>query len=172
MMEAQENSSQVMPKVEVMEWTQKVSEERRRQMIADAAYFRAERRGFDGGDPFVDWLEAEHEIDARLGGPEGDGLLERFDAQLAHVSQRLGALRTRVGELTAEAREEWHSDVERLAALNSRFSVHVDEMKAHGVQASAQAKQHAERLWAEISEILHRCSSRDDKGSGDDRTGT
>lgn len=31
-------------------------------MIAEAAYFRAERRGFQGGCPVDDWLEAEHEI--------------------------------------------------------------------------------------------------------------
>ena len=35
-------------------------------MIAEAAYFRAERRGFQGGDPVADWLEAEAEINARL----------------------------------------------------------------------------------------------------------
>jgi hypothetical protein len=28
-------------------------------MVAVAAYFRAECRGFDGGDPVTDWLEAE-----------------------------------------------------------------------------------------------------------------
>ena len=32
-------------------------------MIAEAAYFRAERRGFQGGCPIQDWLEAECEID-------------------------------------------------------------------------------------------------------------
>lgn len=38
----------------------------RQQMIAIAAYYRAERRGFDGGDPVEDWLEAEQEIDSLL----------------------------------------------------------------------------------------------------------
>lgn len=38
--------------------------ELRCQMVADAAYFRAEQRGFMGGDPFEDWLAAEREIDA------------------------------------------------------------------------------------------------------------
>jgi choline dehydrogenase-like flavoprotein len=40
----------------------------RESMIAEAAYYRAERRGFDGGDPVSDWLEAEAEIDAILEG--------------------------------------------------------------------------------------------------------
>jgi hypothetical protein len=40
----------------------------RAQMVAEAAYFRALHRGFDGGDPRADWFAAEREIDARLGG--------------------------------------------------------------------------------------------------------
>jgi Protein of unknown function (DUF2934) len=41
--------------------------EERHRMICDAAYFRAERRGFANGDPQQDWLEAEQEIeDLRL----------------------------------------------------------------------------------------------------------
>ncbi len=42
----------------------------RESMIAEAAYYRAERRNFDGGDPVADWLEAEAEIDAILSGQE------------------------------------------------------------------------------------------------------
>ena len=33
------------------------------QMISEAAYYRALGRGFDGGDPVEDWLEAESDID-------------------------------------------------------------------------------------------------------------
>jgi hypothetical protein len=35
-------------------------------MIAEAAYLRAERRGFVIGDPLEDWLAAEQEIDTLL----------------------------------------------------------------------------------------------------------
>ena len=37
--------------------------EDRQQMIATAAYYRAEKRGFNGGDEIQDWLEAESELD-------------------------------------------------------------------------------------------------------------
>ncbi len=37
--------------------------EDRQQMIATAAYYLAERRGFNGGDEIQDWLEAESELD-------------------------------------------------------------------------------------------------------------
>ncbi len=38
----------------------------REQMIAVAAYFRAQQRGFRGGNSEDDWLAAEAEIDAML----------------------------------------------------------------------------------------------------------
>jgi hypothetical protein len=42
-------------------------------MIEQAAYLRAERRGFTGGGEVEDWLAAEAEVDALLkagnGGP-------------------------------------------------------------------------------------------------------
>ncbi|MHB8354225.1 MAG: DUF2934 domain-containing protein [Burkholderiales bacterium] len=46
----------------------------REGMIAEAAYYLAERRGFEGGDPIANWLEAEAEIDAILDGREGDNV--------------------------------------------------------------------------------------------------
>lgn len=41
--------------------------EERYRMIAEAAYYRAERHGFSG-DPVRDWIEAEHDIQMILGG--------------------------------------------------------------------------------------------------------
>ena len=43
-----------------------VTAEERQKMIAEAAYLRAESRGFAGGDPTDDWLAAEWEIDQIL----------------------------------------------------------------------------------------------------------
>jgi len=46
-----------------------VSAEARRQMIAESAYFRAERRGLRmHGNENEDWYEAEKEVDEILGG--------------------------------------------------------------------------------------------------------
>lgn len=38
----------------------------RHEMIAEAAYYSAERCGFNSGDEIQDWLEAEAEIDKTL----------------------------------------------------------------------------------------------------------
>ena len=43
-----------------------VTPEERWHMIAVAAYYRAEKRGFVGGNPADDWMHAEEEIDAML----------------------------------------------------------------------------------------------------------
>lgn len=43
-----------------------VDQDLRRSMIAQAAYYRAERRGFAPGSETEDWLAAEREIDAAL----------------------------------------------------------------------------------------------------------
>ena len=39
--------------------------EDRQQRIAEAAYWRAERRGFEPGRELDDWLEAEREVDGQ-----------------------------------------------------------------------------------------------------------
>lgn len=43
-----------------------VGPEKRAALIAEAAYFRAERRGFAPGHETEDWLAAENDIDSRL----------------------------------------------------------------------------------------------------------
>jgi len=42
----------------------------REEMISVAAYYLAEHRGFDGGDPMADWLAAEEQIEAELNNPD------------------------------------------------------------------------------------------------------
>lgn len=49
---------------------------RREAMIAEAAYYRAQHRGFEPGHEFEDWCAAEAEIDGMLNGcapPPGCG---------------------------------------------------------------------------------------------------
>ena len=50
-----------------------ITEEQRRALVSERAYFKAQERGFVGGDPLQDWCEAEAEIDALiLRGSDGD----------------------------------------------------------------------------------------------------
>ncbi|MDN5871888.1 MAG: DUF2934 domain-containing protein [Nitrococcus sp.] len=76
-----------------------LSAEERQKMIAEAAYFRAQRRGVDGGDAVADWVEAESEINARLRKMEHSALIERLRERLAVAGENLRALRGKVSEL-------------------------------------------------------------------------
>lgn len=49
-----------------MSFTRFVDPEQRAALIAEAAFFRAEKRGFAPGNEVEDWLAAESEVDARL----------------------------------------------------------------------------------------------------------
>ena len=48
---------------------QNVPDAVRYNMIAEAAYYRAEKRGFQNGDPIEDWLTAEEDIKEKLSQP-------------------------------------------------------------------------------------------------------
>ena len=47
-----------------------IGPDERHRMIALAAYYRAEQRGFMNGDPMRDWLDAEAEVTTKLQGAE------------------------------------------------------------------------------------------------------
>ena len=50
----------------------RLSPEERRRLIAETAYFIAERRGFATGWEIEDWLQAEAEVNRRLRGASSD----------------------------------------------------------------------------------------------------
>ena len=60
-----------------------VSSEERERMVREAAYLRAERRGFCGGSAEQDWLDAEYEVDTRLA--QGESLVAKGGRALAAV---------------------------------------------------------------------------------------
>lgn len=47
-----------------------------RVAIAEAAYFRAEKRGFEPGYELMDWVEAEQEIKAMRAASAGDSRVQ------------------------------------------------------------------------------------------------
>ncbi|MEJ2061097.1 MAG: DUF2934 domain-containing protein [Gammaproteobacteria bacterium] len=50
---------------------QHVSSQQREAMIRDAAYFRAQQRGFTGGSADEDWQEATRQVDAQIAAEGG-----------------------------------------------------------------------------------------------------
>lgn len=137
----------------------KVSEGQRRQMIAEAAYFRAEKRGF-GVDPLADWIEAEVEVNARVLEIENAQLLERLENGLAAASERVAALKKKLRRAAADARVEWRGDVEKLGELRDALRASVKDLRAQGQQAGQRARQRAEKIWDEISTTMQRVTTR------------
>jgi Protein of unknown function (DUF2934) len=92
-----------------------VSPEQRQRMIREAAYFRAEKRGFVGGSAQDDWRAAQQEIDERLSqeaGIVGRGrkalvfLISAVDRVLANLGQMIaGRVGARLGGGKAQGNE-------------------------------------------------------------------
>ncbi|MFO1350519.1 MAG: DUF2934 domain-containing protein [Gammaproteobacteria bacterium] len=59
-------AAEAQPAVDTMIATSVANAPDRRSMIAQAAYFKAERRGFSPGQELQDWIEAEQEISAAI----------------------------------------------------------------------------------------------------------
>jgi hypothetical protein len=59
-------SKQVSKSARAAEQPVKIDAEARYRMIAELAYSKAEKRGFENGSPVDDWLAAEREVDATL----------------------------------------------------------------------------------------------------------
>ena len=132
----------------------------REKMIADAAYFRAEQRGFQGGDPLNDWLQAEAEVDARLRRSGGKDYVQELDEKLAIVNEKLRTFRKKVSGMKIDVREEWTYDVDKLAKLRDRFKKRLKEIQAQGELASEKSKAQADKIWQEISGLIDRVSAR------------
>jgi len=138
----------------------KVSVGQRQQMIAEAAYLRAERRGFSGGDTVRDWCEAEAEVDARLRQFEDEHLVERIEQVLVAVGKKLAPLRRNVARLSTEARSEWQKDLDKLVALRDALRPKLAELREQGEQAGHKLREQAERMRAEIADLVQRLGAK------------
>ena len=136
--------------------TEQVNAERRRRMIEEAAYFRAERRGFRAGDPVADWIEAEAEVEAELQQAEHRDLLDRLEERVAEAGKKLQALRKKVAAMQSDARAEWQDDLERLGRLRDALEQRSEEVRKQGHHAGHKLQGQIEELWEEISRIFAR----------------
>ena len=88
-----------------------VTPEQRYQTIAEAAYFRAEKRDFVGGDTALDWVEAEAEIDRIIQQPGKEPQMTEIQAdyekQLEILASKRDMARTKVLELRQRTEGAW-----------------------------------------------------------------
>jgi hypothetical protein len=143
-----------------MSLQQRVTSSQREQMIAEAAYFRAERRGFNGGDPVRDWCEAEAEIDARLRQLEDGQFVERIEEVLESAVKKVAVVRRKVARLSREARDEWERDLDKLAILRDTLKPKLVEIKEQGERAGRKVREQAEIMRDEIADLVQRLEAR------------
>jgi hypothetical protein len=150
--------------------TTDVTAAERERMIREAAYFRAAQRGFTGGDPLGDWLDAESDIDAQLSPQRArakpakraaaDDHQQTLKERLDQANEQLERLRARAGRLKQDARAEWEHELARLHELRDTLEQQAQELKNKTRSRSEALRTQAEQAWkdfkAGIDRIRHR----------------
>lgn len=147
-----------------------VTPEERYQMIAEAAYFRAESRGFVMGDAAQDWLEAEAEIDRMLQqtpaqdkGPQmtpKQDFQRKLEAQLKEWDAKLDELKTKALEAKAEIRADYEKQLEILAGKRTAAQAKMQELRLRTEDAWEDLKSGTEKAWDEMRKALDQIASR------------
>ena len=137
-----------------------VAAQERHRMIAETAYFLVQERGFTGGDPVADWIEAERRVDRQLWAIATARMVQRLEAGVAAAAKQLGALKRRASTLAASARTDLIAEVNKLDALKLTLRNKLDEMRERGDQVSDKALHQVEKVWSEFSDALERATAR------------
>ena len=136
--------------------------EQRYFMITEAAYYRAERRGFQGGDPVADWLEAETEIEAMLrGASEPDkektakeAFQEKLETQLREWDKKLDGLKGKAKKAKADLRHDLEAQLEALRAQRAAAHDKLQELRQRSENAWEDLKEGAEKTWDEMQKAI------------------
>lgn len=128
-----------------------VSKTERQRLIAESAYYRAQTRGFQGGNPNDDWLAAEREIGRMLPSPQQQKQeLAAFEKLRADVRQTLADARELSADTIRQALDEART---RLKQLGEHTADTVDKAAA-GVEKEMVAA--AQRVGARLENLSER----------------
>lgn len=128
-----------------------VSPEERQRMIAEAAYFRAAGRGFAGGDPVADWLEAELEINRVLpSAKQQKEELETYEQLRREVQARLAEVRETVNAATI--RDVIERAVVRLKEAGGQTTETINKVAESVKKDMASAAERMGPRWESFSE--------------------
>ena len=139
------------------------------RMIAEAAFFRAEKRGFAGGDEAKDWLEAEVEIDAllqqQLESGKEDGMTrkvfqKKLETQLKKWDAKFDKLQAKAQKAKSEIRADIEKQIESLAGRRIVVHAKMLEIGQRTEDAWEDLRTGAEKTWGEMHEALDRLVDR------------
>lgn len=147
--------------------TVQVTPEQRYHMVAEAAYFIAERRSFNGGDPAQDWLEAEAEVERILqSGGKASGMTPKqafqtaLEAQLKELDARLEELKLKSSLAKLELRSEYEKQLEMLSSKRAIAQSKLNELRQRAEGAWEDLRGGTEKAWEDMREALDRLASR------------
>lgn len=135
-----------------------VTADQRLRMIAEAAYFRAERRGFRNGDPSTDWIEAEAEIDCLLNSDVGGfrrpeakhSYQEMLETQLEEWDEKLAEITVTAKKAGTKLRSELENRLVDLEKQRAAARMQLAQLREHGEETWQDLRQNADRLWDEL----------------------
>jgi len=128
-----------------------VSQDERRRLIAEAAYFRAAQRGFEGGDPVADWLAAEIEINRVLPSPKQQKEeLATYEQLRREVQARLADVRETVNGATI--RDVIERAVVRLKEAGGQTTETINKVAESVKKDMANAAERMGPRWESFSE--------------------
>jgi Protein of unknown function (DUF2934) len=145
-----------------------VTADQRLSMIAEAAYFRAEHRGFLSGDPMTDWIEAEAEIDCLLNSSAG-GIHESetkrsyqkmLEAQLEEWDKKLEEVTVAAKKAGTKLRSELDSRLAELTEQRAAAQTQLAQLREYGGETWHELRQNADRLWDDLRDSLDEIMAR------------
>lgn len=137
-----------------------VSEEKRRRLVAERAYYIAERRSFAGGDARDDWLQAEAEINRELGlgGEETEPSAAQRKKELAayaklreNIEDVLSNMREGVAVSNESLKRAFDESAQRLRKAGKYSAETIEKALAAAQKDLADAAQKIGPKWEEIS---------------------
>ena len=133
----------------------------RQQMIATAAYYRAEQRGFNGGDPSIDWCEAEMEVDQILQGSVTDDKdMAQLEALLNEWDTQFEKLKKKVAKAKTQTRAEYQKQLQLIADKRTVISDKLKNLRQHTGEVWDDLKSAIENAWDEIRQETEHITSR------------
>ncbi|MDA8327415.1 MAG: DUF2934 domain-containing protein [Betaproteobacteria bacterium] len=134
----------------------------RHLMIAEAAYYRAEHRGFWCGNPVKDWLEAEDEIDAmwcEIANPvktitAKEDFQTKLEAQLKKWDQKFAGLKNKAKKMKDQLRHELETQLEILHARRVVAHEKLQGLRHRSEDAWEDMKEGAERALDEMQKAI------------------
>ncbi len=131
-------------------------------MIAEAAYYRAEHRGFWCGDPVTDWLEAEDEIDAMLREVVHPGkaitakeaFQVKIESQLKKWDKKIDGLKNKANKMKDQLRHDLEAQLEILHARRMVAYEKLQGLRRRSEDAWEDMKEGAEKALDEMQKAI------------------